>query len=63
MYVAVLAYFSVAGAGAYSVDELVLGGELNLYETLVSKLTGKEQEEIDAVMEEPVSNQFFPWSK
>merc|ERR1719148_48612 len=26
MYVAVLAYFSAAGAGAYSVDNLILGG-------------------------------------
>merc|ERR1712125_177416 len=31
MYVAVLAYFTVSGAGAYSVDEKVLGGELNVY--------------------------------
>merc|ERR1711935_1258930 len=31
MYVCVLAYFSVAGAGAYSVDEQILGGELNFY--------------------------------
>ncbi|VEU40482.1 unnamed protein product [Pseudo-nitzschia multistriata] len=39
MYVGVLAYFSVAGAGAYSVDEQILGGELNLYRSL---LPGKE---------------------
>merc|ERR1711957_112403 len=31
MYVIVLGYFSTSGAGAYSVDNLVLGGELNLY--------------------------------
>merc|ERR1712106_150438 len=31
MYVIVLAYFGVSGAGKYSVDEQVLGGELNLY--------------------------------
>merc|ERR1712176_498381 len=40
MYVAVLAYFSVAGAGAYSVDNLVLGGELNFYEGLIGKVFG-----------------------
>merc|ERR1719254_214254 len=34
MYVAVLTYFTAAGAGAYSVDEKVLGGELQLYESL-----------------------------
>merc|ERR1719254_242545 len=39
MYVAVLSYFSVAGAGAYSVDEKVLGGELQLYESLWKKVT------------------------
>jgi len=37
MYVAVLAYFSAAGAGAYSIDEKVFGGELNLYESLWEK--------------------------
>ena len=35
MYVAVLSYFSVAGAGAYSVDELVLGGELKFYSKIL----------------------------
>merc|ERR1712176_9079 len=32
MYVGVLAYFTASGAGAYSVDEKILGGELKLYE-------------------------------
>merc|ERR1712241_508897 len=36
MYVGVLAYFTAAGAGAYSVDNLVLGGELNFYKKLLS---------------------------
>merc|ERR1719353_1976891 len=31
MYVFVLGYFTVAGAGKYSVDEQILGGELNIY--------------------------------
>merc|ERR1719258_1005365 len=35
MYVLVLGYFSVAGAGKYSVDELVLGGELNFHKGLL----------------------------
>merc|ERR1712241_1612592 len=43
MYVAVLAYFSVAGAGAYSIDEKVLGGELNLYESLWNKVSSKKE--------------------
>merc|ERR1719258_427305 len=30
MYVLVLGYFTVSGAGKYSVDEQVLGGEFNL---------------------------------
>ena len=44
MYVLVLGYFSVAGAGKYSVDEQVLGGELNFYGTLVNKITGEKEE-------------------
>merc|ERR1711985_192673 len=38
MYVLVLGYFSVAGAGKYSVDEQVLGGELQLYQSGLEKL-------------------------
>lgn len=43
MYVAVLTYFSAAGAGAYSIDEKVFGGELNLYESLWDKVSGKSE--------------------
>ena len=32
MYVIVLGYFAAAGAGRYSIDEQVLGGELQFYE-------------------------------
>jgi len=35
MYVLVLGYFSVNGAGKYSVDEQILGGELNFYQGLL----------------------------
>jgi len=45
MYVLVLAYFGAAGAGAYSIDEQVLGGELNFYEGLFNKVTGGSSEE------------------
>ena len=45
MYVGVLAYFSAAGAGAYSVDTIVLGGELNYYDNLWKKITGNSSEE------------------
>ena len=45
MYVLVLGYFSVSGAGKYSVDELVLGGELNFYQGLFDKVTGNQEEE------------------
>merc|ERR1711907_574448 len=44
MYVLVLGYFSIAGAGPYSVDEQVLGGELNFYGGLFDKVTGNEEE-------------------
>jgi len=44
MYVCVLAYFSAAGAGAYSIDEQVLGGELKFYESLYNKVFGGEDE-------------------
>jgi len=38
MYVGVLAYFSASGAGRYSFDEKVLGGELQLYDKALGKL-------------------------
>merc|ERR1712232_559372 len=41
MYVGVLAYFSCAGAGAYSIDEQILGGELKFYQGLVEKALSK----------------------
>merc|ERR1719207_522936 len=44
MYVFVLGYFTIAGAGPYSVDEQVLGGELNFYSGLIDKATGSEDE-------------------
>merc|ERR1712193_381861 len=40
MYVLVLGYFTVAGAGKYSVDEQVLGGEFNIYKGLFAKVFG-----------------------
>jgi len=44
MYVLVLLYFAVAGAGRFSVDEAVLGGELNFYGGLVDKVFGGEED-------------------
>merc|ERR1712176_767927 len=44
MYVGVLAYFSVAGAGAYSIDEKVLGGELNFYGRTLGSIFGGDEE-------------------
>ena len=40
MYDLVLLYFTAAGAGKYSVDEQILGGELELYKSWVDKGTG-----------------------
>merc|ERR1712238_299407 len=40
MYVGVLAYFATSGAGAYSVDNLVLGGELKLYGNIWNGIFG-----------------------
>jgi uncharacterized membrane protein YphA (DoxX/SURF4 family) len=40
MYVLVLGYFTVSGAGKYSVDQQILGGELNIYKGLVNKVFG-----------------------
>jgi len=44
MYVGVLAYFAASGAGAYSIDEKVLGGELKLYESGYNKVFGGADE-------------------
>jgi uncharacterized membrane protein YphA (DoxX/SURF4 family) len=40
MYVLVLGYFTTNGAGKYSVDEQILGGELNIYRGLFNKVFG-----------------------
>jgi uncharacterized membrane protein YphA (DoxX/SURF4 family) len=40
MYVLVLTNFAVSGAGKYSVDEQIFGGELNIYKGLVAKVFG-----------------------
>jgi hypothetical protein len=40
MYVLVLGYFTVSGAGKWSVDEQVLGGEIKLYKSLFDKVLG-----------------------
>merc|ERR1719439_356658 len=40
MYVLVLGYFTVSGAGKYSVDEQILGGELNFYRGIFDKVLG-----------------------
>ena len=44
MYVVTLLYFTAAGAGPYSVDEQVLGGELNFYGGLYDKVFGEKEE-------------------
>jgi len=38
MYVLVLGYFTVSGAGKYSVDEQILGGEINIYKGIFGKI-------------------------
>merc|ERR1719440_2138557 len=38
MYVFVLGYFSVAGAGKYSVDQQILGGEIQFYQEGLKKV-------------------------
>jgi uncharacterized membrane protein YphA (DoxX/SURF4 family) len=40
MYVLVLGYFTVSGAGKYSVDEQVLGGEIKVYQGIFDKVFG-----------------------
>jgi len=58
MYVGVLAYFATAGAGAYSIDNIVLGGELNLYQSVIDKVFGGSSDddfEEEAVVEEKKS--------
>merc|ERR1719191_987520 len=43
MYVFVLAYFTVAGAGKFSIDEQVLGGELDFYGEQLDKVFGDKE--------------------
>mmetsp|Transcript_22023 Transcript_22023/g.24508 ORF Transcript_22023/g.24508 Transcript_22023/m.24508 type:complete len:240 (-) Transcript_22023:113-832(-) len=45
MYVAVLTYFAASGAGPYSVDNLVLGGELKFYESKFKSIFGGDDSE------------------
>merc|ERR1711904_687444 len=40
MYVLVPGYFTVSGAGKYSVDEQVLGGEIKIYQGIFAKVFG-----------------------
>merc|ERR1712149_142980 len=42
MYVLVLGYFTIAGAGKYSVDEQILGGEINIYKGVFAKVFGSD---------------------
>merc|ERR1712241_1413316 len=58
MYVVVLGYFATSGAGAYSVDNIVLGGELKLYEKVFNGIFGEEEEEI-ITPEPPKKKGFF----
>ena len=44
MYVVTLLYFTAAGAGPFSVDEQVLGGELKFYQGVIDKITGSNDE-------------------
>ena len=44
MYVATLLFFTANGAGRFSVDELLLGGELNFYQGLLDKVNQGEEE-------------------
>ena len=44
MYVVVLGYFTANGAGPWSVDEQVLGGEIEFYEGALDKIKGGSDE-------------------
>ena len=41
MYLLVLLYFTAAGAGPFSVDEKVLGGELTFYRAALERISGR----------------------
>jgi len=60
MYVGVLAYFTASGAGKFSADELVLGGELNLYNSILNKVFDGENDE-NVVIEEESNSFKLPW--
>merc|ERR1712106_172098 len=45
MYVLVLAFFGFNGAGKYSVDEQLLGGELQFYDSLLGKVFNNSDDE------------------
>merc|ERR1711933_359086 len=67
MYVVVLTYFSASGGGKYSVDELVFGGELNLYKSLYDKIFGnnnEDEDESDTFLNYSQNSKLFkfPWS-
>merc|ERR1712029_291088 len=64
MYVAVLAYFTAAGAGPYSVDQQVLGGELNFYSSLFGGQSTDDESEVTTNDYQQNSKSFnFPWEK
>ncbi len=44
MYVLVLGFFTVNGAGPWSVDEQVLGGEIEFYKGNLDKILGSKKE-------------------
>jgi len=44
MYVLVLGFFTINGAGKFSVDEQVLGGELQIYQGALDKVLGQDSE-------------------
>jgi hypothetical protein len=61
MYVGVLAYFSASGAGRFSVDEKLLGGELELYDKALDKVFNNVSE-VEVEEEEKVKVSFkLPW--
>ena len=41
LYLLVLFYFTAAGAGPFSVDEKILGGELNFYKGALARIRGR----------------------
>jgi len=59
MYVFVLGFFTVNGAGKFSIDEQVLGGELQIYQGLLNKVTGGQEEEEEPPAPPPVAPKKF----